>query len=62
MEQAIIGRERELAEVERLLDRAPGGPSALVIDGEAGIGKTTLWLAAVRSAGARGFRVFQTQT
>ncbi|HZU47232.1 MAG TPA: AAA family ATPase [Mycobacterium sp.] len=32
-------------------------PSVLVIDGEAGIGKTTLWLAASEQAGERGFRV-----
>jgi DNA-binding CsgD family transcriptional regulator len=31
--------------------------SALVIEGEAGIGKTTLWLAAVKQARAHGFRV-----
>ena len=33
-------------------------PSALVIEGEAGIGKTTLWSAAVQQARERGFRVF----
>jgi DNA-binding CsgD family transcriptional regulator len=33
-------------------------PSGLVIDGEAGIGKTTLWSAAMQQARERGFRVF----
>ncbi|WP_221318519.1 ATP-binding protein [Mycobacterium sp. AZCC_0083] len=33
------------------------GPSALIIAGEAGIGKTTAWLAAVASAHERGFVV-----
>jgi len=32
-------------------------PSVSVIDGEAGIGKTTLWLAAIEQASERGFRV-----
>jgi predicted ATPase len=37
----------------------PDGPRALLVEGEAGIGKTTVWLAAVRAAGDRGFRVLQ---
>jgi predicted ATP-dependent serine protease len=32
-------------------------PSVLVNEGEAGIGKTTLWLAAIEQARERGFRV-----
>lgn len=32
-------------------------PSVLVVEGEAGIGKTTLWLAAIEQASERGFRV-----
>jgi hypothetical protein len=31
--------------------------SGLVIEGEPGIGKTTLWLAAIEQAASRGFRV-----
>src|SRR3982074_429762 len=31
--------------------------SGLVIEGEPGIGKTTLWLTAIEQAAARGFRV-----
>jgi hypothetical protein len=52
--EEIVGREAELAELEQFLDHAAGGSEALVIEGEAGIGKTTLWRAAVRSAEARG--------
>jgi DNA-binding CsgD family transcriptional regulator len=55
----MIGREQELAAVGRVLYRAPEGPAALVIDGEAGIGKTTLWLEALRDAKGRGFRLLQ---
>ena len=32
-------------------------PSALVVEGDAGIGKTELWLAALDLAGEQGFRV-----
>ncbi|BBZ20898.1 hypothetical protein MGAD_52330 [Mycolicibacterium gadium] len=37
------------------------GPSALLIEGEPGIGKTTLWLATLEEAAARGFRVLSTR-
>ena len=59
METAIVGREGELALVDGFLNRLPTGPSALVIVGEAGIGKTTLWLETVRAAKARAFRVLE---
>jgi hypothetical protein len=36
-------------------------PSALVIEGEAGIGKTTLWLAGLTQARDRGFTVLSTR-
>jgi DNA-binding CsgD family transcriptional regulator len=61
VEPAIIGRAQELAATGRLLDRAAEDAAALVLDGEAGIGKTTLWLEAVRAADARGFRVLQSR-
>jgi hypothetical protein len=56
---AIVGREAELEAVERFLDGVPSGPLALVVEGEAGIGKTTLWLEAVRAAEDRAYRVLQ---
>lgn len=43
--------------IDEFLAATAVGPSALLIEGEAGIGKTTLWLAAVEQAQARGFRV-----
>lgn len=52
----IIGRDPEREVIEALLDRPR--PSALVLDGEAGIGKTTLWLFAQRAAAVRGDQVF----
>jgi DNA-binding NarL/FixJ family response regulator len=43
--------------VDAFLTSATAQPSALLIEGEPGIGKTTLWLAAVEEARARGFHV-----
>src|SRR5215218_4850435 len=57
MRPELVGREPELRSVERFLDAVPAGARALVIDGEAGAGKTSVWLAAIGSAQERGFRV-----
>jgi DNA-binding CsgD family transcriptional regulator len=43
--------------VSGFLVSATAEPSALLIEGEPGIGKTTLWLAAVEQAQDKGFRV-----
>jgi DNA-binding CsgD family transcriptional regulator len=53
----IIGREEQLASIRTFIDDAEGGPAALVLEGEAGIGKSTLWLAGVEHARAEGMRV-----
>ena len=53
----IIGRADALAAAERLLDRVAGGPAALVLAGEAGIGKTTVWNAGRTAAAEQGLRV-----
>ena len=55
----VVGRDAELGAIEGFLDGVVEGPTALVVDGEAGIGKTTIWAAAVRAAEARGLRVLQ---
>jgi DNA-binding CsgD family transcriptional regulator len=49
----VIGRDDELSEIAAFLDRLPDGPGALVLSGEAGIGKTTLWEGAVDDARSR---------
>jgi DNA-binding CsgD family transcriptional regulator len=54
---SIVGREVELAAGERFLSALEGGPAGLTLDGEAGIGKTTVWAEIVRRAEARGHRV-----
>ena len=54
----VVGREHELAALHSfILDTA--APAALVIDGEAGIGKTTVWEAGIAAAEAAGHRVLR---
>jgi DNA-binding CsgD family transcriptional regulator len=57
MPGGVVSRETEVGALAGFLSSAPAGPSALVIEGEPGIGKTTLWLAAVDDARERGFTV-----
>jgi hypothetical protein len=52
MGAAVFGRDGELGAVERFLEGVPSGPSALVLEGGAGIGKSTLWHAATERAAA----------
>lgn len=58
---AVIGRERELRLVEAFLDTAGSGTHALLLSGEAGIGKTTVWHAGLDGATERGYRVLVTR-
>ena len=51
-----VGREEELASIARFLD-ATALSGVLVLEGEAGIGKTTLWHEGVRSARERAWQV-----
>lgn len=53
----LLGRDYERAGLRRLLDRAERGLAGLLLDGEAGIGKTTLWREGIALANERGFRV-----
>jgi hypothetical protein len=53
----IVGREEDRASVEAFVARQAGGAAVLVLEGEAGIGKSTLWLAGVEFARSRGLRV-----
>jgi DNA-binding CsgD family transcriptional regulator len=59
MPQDIIGRDAELDAVERFLSAVGERPAALLLEGEAGVGKTTVWREAVAAANARGLRVLQ---
>ena len=55
----VVGRERELGSASDFLEALEQGSAALVIEGEAGIGKTTLWLETIGAAEARGYRVLR---
>ena len=57
MPAEVIGREEELGAVEAFLADMERGPAALVLSGEAGIGKTILWEAGVEQAAERFGRV-----
>jgi tetratricopeptide (TPR) repeat protein len=54
-------RAAESRAVHDLLTRARIGPAGLVVEGEAGIGKSTLMFGAAAEAESRGFRVLSTQ-
>ena len=54
----VVGREVEVALLRDFLAAGSSSPRGLVLEGEAGIGKTTLFDAAVAEARERGFAVF----
>src|SRR6185312_16096529 len=55
----VVERERESALVDGFLAGAALRSAVLVLEGEPGIGKTTVWLAAIRRAEDEGFRVLR---
>ena len=57
MSAEFIGRHDELAAIEAFLDATTDGPRALLLEGEAGIGKTRLWQEGVVRAKENGHRV-----
>src|SRR5262249_54729253 len=54
---ALFGRARETAALDQLLDGVRAGGAALVVRGEAGIGKSALLSEARRRARERGMRI-----
>ena len=59
--QEIVGREAEVATVRRFVENAESGPGVLLLEGEPGIGKTTLWRAGIDEAQAHGSLVLQSR-
>ena len=53
----MVGRDADLRTIMRILDSPADQPPIVVLQGEPGIGKTTLWLAGIGQARQRGFRV-----
>lgn len=56
---AIVGRSRELASLDAFVDAVASGARAMVLVGEPGIGKTTLWRYGVERSAASGMRVLR---
>jgi DNA-binding CsgD family transcriptional regulator len=54
--QELIGRDDELSLLVRFLGSVAAGPRALLVEGEAGIGKTALWQAGLTRSRAVGQR------
>jgi DNA-binding CsgD family transcriptional regulator len=55
----IIGRRNELVTLEAFLTDIPAGGQALLLEGDAGIGKTALWQEGLHAARQRGIQVLQ---
>jgi DNA-binding CsgD family transcriptional regulator len=57
VQNELIGRDAELTAVHEFLQMPQERTSALLCEGEAGIGKTSLWKAGLQFAEASGYRV-----
>lgn len=55
----IVGRDEELATLRAFLHGLPSGPGTLVLKGEPGVGKTTMWRAGVETAKEMSIRVLE---
>ncbi len=56
-EPALFGRDAEIEVATTWRDRLANCPAGLLIEGEAGIGKTSVWLTAIGLASQRGARL-----
>lgn len=61
MSGVVVGRERVMVAADRLLEQGDRGFAALVVEGEPGIGKTTVWRETVRRAESAGYRVLRSR-
>jgi DNA-binding CsgD family transcriptional regulator len=59
MPTQIVGRDRELDAVRAFVASIAEGPAALVLEGEPGVGKTTLWRAGIAAAADAGVLVLR---
>jgi DNA-binding CsgD family transcriptional regulator len=57
----IVGRDSELATIEESLSARANGLQVLLIEGEPGIGKTTIWQAGIDRAAELGYHVLSCQ-
>src|SRR6478735_5558912 len=61
MDRARFGRQAELVRISSFLDAVPTGPEALILGGEAGIGKSALWLDTVAQGQTRSYRALSSR-
>ena len=61
MPDRVVGRDAEVASLHEFVERVEAGAAALLLEGEAGMGKTTLWRAAVDHAEELGLTVLRAQ-
>jgi len=61
MAAEIIGRRDELLALEAFLETVPAGGQALLLEGDAGIGKSVLWEEALRAAVRSDFHVLRSR-
>ena len=57
----LVGRDEELDQLRDFIDALSDGTAAAVIHGDAGIGKSVLWRAAIEAAEQAGVRVLVTR-
>lgn len=57
MSSGVVGRDEELASLRDFVSSIPGGTISLTLEGDAGVGKTTLWAAGVGEGVEAGYRV-----
>ena len=57
MEDEVLSRERELEVAQDFVREVALGPAALLVEGEAGIGKTTVWRTSCALAEQEGYRI-----
>src|SRR6478672_8618154 len=55
--RSVVGRESELARLEALLEPGTSRPRVALIEGEPGMGKSTIWSAAIERAVELAWRV-----
>ena len=62
MAEEVIARRNELHAIATFVADIPAGGHAMLISGDAGIGKTTLWRAGLQQAEGNGLRILVSRT
>ena len=62
MAEGVIGRSGELVELAGFIEGVPSRGRALLLEGEAGIGKTSLWFEGLRLADEHRLRVLRSRS